>query len=385
MMFSHFLKCGFILTFLFFLSCSIFAKTPPKELFFYVGTYTTDSESKGIYLFKMNSESGKIENIAVIEDVINPSFLAIDKTNNCLYSVNEISDYEGTNSGSISAFKINPLTKNLTFLNKKSSRGANPCYITFAEKNNFILTANYTGGSIALHSVDNTGALTDASDVVQHEGSSINPKRQNEPHAHSINLDNENKYAYAVDLGIDEIITYTIGTNNGKLIANNKTGIEPGAGPRHFTIHPNGKFAYIINELNNTVISFSVNSADGSLNKIETYSTLPEDFGGTSYCADIHIHPNGKFLYGSNRGHNSIVIYKINEENGRLTRTGFEPTQGNWPRNFTIDPTGNFLLAANQKSNNITVFLINKTTGLLDYTGISETVPSPVCLLFYNE
>lgn len=366
-----------------FSSSNVFSNNSKNDLFIYVGTYTS-KESKGIYLLKMNKENGKIEILSTTGNVINPSFLAINKTKDFLYSVNEVSDYENSSSGSISSFKIDKLTKELVFINKKSSLGADPCYIAIDNTNNYVLTANYSGGNISIHPIDETGALLDAADVAQHVGSSINLKRQTKPHAHSIYLDSKNKFAYAVDLGIDKILVYSINSETGKLILRSAADIEPGSGPRHFVILPNGKFAYVINELNNKIISFNVDKNNGSLDLIDTYSTLPADFNETSYCADIHIHPNGKFLYGSNRGHNSIAVFEINEETGGLKNIGFESTQGNWPRNFVIDPDGNFLLVANQKSNNINVFKINNITGLLEFTGISETVPSPVCLIFYN-
>ena len=375
----------YFLTFYIFFSIVILPQNnSSNDLYFYVGTYT-NGDSKGIYLYKMDSVTGRITNVAITDKVKNPSFMAINKTGNNLYCVNEISDYEGTNSGSISAYRISPITKELELINIKSSQGADPCYVTVDEANKHILVSNYSGGSIALLTLDKSGALNRTIDVAEHKSFGSNKNIINKAHAHSIVLDNQNKFAYAADLGIDKIITYMINHEKNELDVINETQIDSGAGPRHLAIHQNGKYAYVINEKHNSIISFSIEEADGSLQKIESYSTLPDNFNEKSYCADIHIHPNGKFLYGSNRGHNSIVIYEIDEETGRLNRLGFESTQGNWPRNFAIDPTGNFILVANQKSNNIAVLKISDKTGLLNYTGISESVPSPACLLFYEK
>ncbi len=354
--------------------------------YFYVGTYT-DGDGKGIYLYKMNTESGEVDLISVTENIDNPSYLAIDKQNKYLYAANEVADFGDSKSGSISAFKIMPGTNELNFINKVSSGGAHPCYVAVTDDGNFVLAANYTGGSVCPLPVKSKGGLADATDVAQHTGSSINEKRQNAPHAHSAYFDPEQKFVYAVDLGIDKVNIYKFDSKNGTLIANEPPFFksEPGSGPRHMAFHPNAKFAYLISELNNKIIALSVDPANGGLTKIEEYTALPKDFKGTSYCADIHVHPNGKFLYGSNRGDNSIVIFEINKENGKLILVGHESTQGDWPRNFVIDPSGNFLLVANQKSNNVKIFKINTSTGKLIFTHQTISVPSPACVKFLNK
>ncbi|PKL88668.1 MAG: 6-phosphogluconolactonase [Ignavibacteriae bacterium HGW-Ignavibacteriae-2] len=353
-------------------------------LYFYIGTYT-DAESKGIYLYQMNIENGELVYKGVTEGVNNPSFLAIDETNSGLYAVNELTEFNGEKTGTVTAFKIDPNTKALQFLNQKITEGGAPCHVIVDSSGNYILTANYVGGNVCVIEVSDDGSLGQTTDLIQHYGSSIKIN-QKSPHAHSVNLDAENKFLYVADLGLDKIMIYNFDARKGTLSAAETPFVKvaPGAGPRHFVFHPNNKFAYVINELNSTVTVFGFNSMNGQLSEIETYSTLPIEFTGESFCADIHIHPNGKFLYGSNRGHNSIVTYEIDEFTGKLKFLETKSTEGVWPRNFTLDPTGNFLLVANQRSNNVTVFKINPLTGLLNFTGISENIPSPVCLLFLN-
>ena len=365
---------------------STISKSNKLMKYFYVGTYT-DGDAKGIYLYKMNTESGKVDFVSVTENIDNPSYLAIDKQNKYLYAANEVANFGDSKNGSVSAFKIMRETHELKFINKVSSGGAHPCYAAVNDDGNFILAANYSGGSISIVPVKNEGGLYDPSDVAQHTGSSINEKRQTAPHAHSAYFGPQQKFIYAVDLGIDKVNIYEFDPENGKLLKNDPAFFkaEPGSGPRHMAFHPNAKFAYLISELNNKIIALRIDRVNGGLTKIEEYSALPKDFEGTSYCADIHIHPNGKFLYGSNRGDNSIVIFEIDEESGKLNLVGHESTRGDWPRNFVIDPSGKFLLTANQKSNDVMIFKINPTTGELIFTNQTITVPSPACVKFLNE
>jgi 6-phosphogluconolactonase len=357
-----------------------------KEIYFYVGTYT-NGDGKGIYLYKMNTKSCEVDLVRVTENIDDPSYLAIDKQNKYLYAVNEVANFGDSKNGTVSAFKIMPETRELKFINKVSSGGAHPCYAAVNDDGNFILAANYTGGSISLVPVKNEGGLDDPSDIAQHTGSSINEKRQSTPHAHSAYFGPQQKFVYAVDLGIDKVNIYKFDPENGQLLENDPAffKVEPGSGPRHMAFHPNVKFAYLISELNNKIIALKIDSIKGGLTKIDSYSALPDNFEGTSYCADIHVHPSGKFLYGSNRGDNSIVIYEIDGESGKLNLVGHESTKGDWPRNFVIDPSGNFLLAANQKSNDVRIFKINSATGKLTFTNQTIAVPSPACVKFLNE
>ena len=351
------------------------------KLHVYIGTYTR-GKSEGIYLYYMDKSTGVLEFASAAGGIENPAFLAIHPQQRYLYAVNEVGQFAGKPGGAVSAFAIDPETGELTLLNQQSSQGPGPCHLSVDHTGQFVLIANYSGGSVAILPIDSDGKLGEATDFVQHEGSSVNPRRQEKPHAHSIMVDESNRYAFVPDLGMDKIMIYRLNLTEGKLEPNDEpwAKIKAGAGPRHFDFHPNGKYAYVINELDNTLIAFAYDAARGTLREMQTVSTLPEDFSGTSYCADVHVSPSGKFVYGSNRGHDSIAIFEIDEDTGRLTCVGYEPTQGKMPRNFAIDPTGAFLLAANQDSDNVVVFRIDRQTGSLKSTGSMIEVPKPVCV-----
>ena len=353
-------------------------------MFVYVGTYTSKG-SEGIYVYRMDPESADLELVGKATNIENPSFLAIDPKKRYLYAVNEVHSFAGRKSGAVSAFSIERKTGKLAFLNSKPSLGTSPCYVSVDKNGKYVFVANYSSGNIAVLPIIDDGSLGDATDFVQHEGSSVNPKRQEGPHAHSIIIDPSNRYVYAADLGLDKIMIYKFNSENGKLTPNEKqpwVKTKPGAGPRHFTFHPNERFAYVINELDSTIVAFSYDRDSGTLEEIQTVSTLPEGFKGTNYPADIHVSPSGRFLYGSNRGHDSIVIYQIDEETGKLSCIGYESTLGEFPRNFAIDPSGRFLLAANQNTDNIVAFRIDQKTGLLEPTGHETRVSMPVCIKF---
>ncbi|MFK7779354.1 MAG: lactonase family protein, partial [Gimesia sp.] len=354
-------------------------------LWVYVGTYTRGSESKGIYQLLMDSETGKLSHVGTTANVDNPSFLAIHPSQKYLYAVNEIGDFEGTKAGAVSAFAINAKTGELKFLNQLSSKGAAPCHIVVDKTGHTALVANYTGGNICSLQLRKNGKLKNDVSFIQHTGSSVNPRRQKAPHAHSINLDLQNQHAVVADLGIDQLRVYNFNQEDGSLKPNSPTGIKmaPGAGPRHFTFHTSGKWGYVINELNRTITAMSYAAKDGSFQEIQTISTVPEGTPAKgNSTAEVQVHPSGKFLYGSNRGPNTIAMYRIDQQTGKLTSIGFQSTGGEIPRNFKIDPTGNFLLAANQNTNNVVVFKINLTTGMLHNTGHEIQIPKPVCIKF---
>ena len=354
-----------------------------ETLYVYVGTYTA-GESEGIYVYRVNPITGALELASTAEAGENPSFLAIHPQQRYLYAVNEIREFGGKPSGSVSSFAIDPTSGALTFLNRESSVGTGPCHLTVDNTGKFVLVANYGGGSVCVLPIQDDGGLGEASDFVQHNGSSVNPQRQEAPHAHSIITDPTNCYAFAPDLGLDKIMSYRLDLTEGKLIPNDPpcAPVKAGAGPRHFDFHPNRGHAYVINELDSTITGFAYDEASGALHEIQTISTLPENFSDTSYTADVHVHPSGRFLYGSNRGHDSIAIFEIDEVTGKLSAVGHEPTQGETPRNFGIVPSGTYLLAANQASNTIVSFRINEETGDLNPTGQITEVPAPVCLKF---
>jgi 6-phosphogluconolactonase len=247
-----------------------------------------------------------------------------------------------------------------------------------------VLVANYGGGSVAALPIQADGRLREASSFIQHKGSSVNPKRQEGPHAHSINLDTANRFACAADLGLDQVLVYQFDATKGTLTPHTPpfAAVAPGAGPRHFAFHPSGRYAYVINEMNSTVTAFTYDAQQGTLKELHTLSTLPAGFKGNNSTAEVQVHPSGKFLYGSNRGHDSIAIFTIDQDTGRLTAAGHELTQGRTPRNFGIDPTGSYLLAANQATDTIVVFRIDPQTGNLKATGQTVSMPTPVCVKF---
>ncbi len=366
------------------LSLPVAAQTGSKqkagELLLYVGTYTR-GKSEGIYIYRMNLADGQLKHAATVKGISNPSFLAIDPKRRFLYAVNESNEFAGKKGGGLTAFAIDQKTGDLKKLNEQSSPGV-PCHVSVHQSGKFVLAANYGGGNVVIYPVKADGSLAEASDVAQHTGKGANPRRQDGPHAHCIMLDAAGSYAFAPDLGLDKVMIYKVDTKNGKFIPNGFAATKPGAGPRHFAFHPTGKFAYVINELDSTLVAFAYDKAKGELKELQTVSTLPEGFKETSYCADVHVHPSGRFVYGSNRGHDSIVAFAIDQSTGRLTLIGHEPTGGKWPRNFGIDPTGAFLLTANQNTDNVVTFRIDQQTGKLKATGQVTEIPVPVCLKF---
>ena len=349
----------------------------------FVGTYTAETKSEGIYGYYTSPEIGTLSRFNSFKSV-NPSFLTIAQGNDYLYAVNEVSEYEGKPGGAVSAFALDRSKDSLRLLNQQPTLGADPCYVTVDHKRKNLLVANYTGGSVTVVPIRADGSLGAPTDVKQHEGSG--PKEQQKgPHAHCVILDRAEKYALVSDLGADKIMIYRYDAKHGKLTPNKHAFVQlkPGAGPRHLTFHPNGKYLYAINELDSTLSSFKYDDDDGKLNPIETVSTLPSDFTGVSYCADVHIHNSGKFLYGSNRGHNSIVVFEIDRGDGKLKLVEHVSTEGDWPRNFAIDPSGSHLLVANQRSNNVVTFRIDTESGrLAREVKLIEEIPAPVCLRF---
>ncbi|HEV2826235.1 MAG TPA: lactonase family protein [Pyrinomonadaceae bacterium] len=349
----------------------------------YVGTYTS-GESEGIYLYSLNLASGELKRIGTTKGVKDPSYLALAPSRRYLYAVNEVEEFARKKSGALSAFAVDERTGELTLLNQQPSLGGSPCYLVVDRTGRFVLVANYSGGNIAVLPIRNDGSLGEATDVKQDQGSSINAERQEGPHAHCVLLDPANRFVYACDLGTDKIMIYRFDKRRGKLIPNEApwVKVKPGAGPRHLVFHPTGKYAYVINELQATITAFAHDQVAGHLTELETIPTLPADFTAANTSADIHVSPDGRFLYCSNRGHDSIAGFKINSLNGRLTFIAHESTGGKSPRNFAIDPTGAFLLVANQKSENIVTFRRDMRSGRLSATGHVAEVPSPVCLKF---
>jgi 6-phosphogluconolactonase len=367
------------------LSAPIRSAAEPRELIVYVGTYTS-AKSQGIYIFRMDLATGALTPAGVATGVKNPSFLAIHPNRKFLYSVSEIADLEGKRTGGVTAFAIDSSSGKLDMLNAQPSEGAGPCHLVVDRTGKTVLVANYGGGSVAALPIGDDGRLGKAASAIQHTGSSVNKKRQESPHAHSINVDPGNRFAVAADLGLDKLLVYRLDAATAKLTPNDPpaASVAPGAGPRHFAFHPNGKFAYVINEIHCTVTAFAYDGQRGALQEIQTITTLPHEVREGYSTAEVVVHPSGKFLYGSNRGHHSIAIFAIDAETGKLTAVAHEPTQGKTPRNFAIDPTGQFLLAENQDSDTIVVFRIDAKTGELKATGHVAEVPTPVCVRFLD-
>lgn len=348
----------------------------------FVGTYTghEGSQSRGIYVFRMDPVSGELAFDRVVEGLVNPSFLDFHPGRNLLYTVNEVQVFAGKQGGGVSALSIG--SDGLHVLNAQPSHGTDPCHICIEQSGRFALVANYSSGSVAMFPLRADGQLGPAADIVQHSGSSIHPERQSGPHAHCILPDPNNHFAIAADLGLDKLLVYEMDLEQGKLRRQNEVNVQSGAGPRHLTFHPDGKHAYLINELNATLIGYYYHAQTGSFEELQSVSALPRDFTGENLCADIHISPDGRHLYASNRGHDSLVCFAIDQNSGQLTYRGHTSTGGKEPRNFAIDPTGTFLLAANQKSHSIVTFKIDAESGELSRTGYEANVSMPVCVKF---
>jgi 6-phosphogluconolactonase len=349
----------------------------------YVGTYT-GAKSKGIYAYRMDMASGAISSLGLVAETPNPTFLEIAPNNQFLYAVNEIDDFEGKAAGAVSAFSIDAATGKLSFLNQQSSGGRGPCHLALDREGKNVLVANYGGGSIESLPIQADGRLGTAAVFLQHSGKSIDAVRQTGPHAHCMTLDGANHFAFVCDLGLDKIMAYRFDASQGTLAANDPAfaTTKPGAGPRHMIFGPDGRQAYVINELNSTIVRYAYDAARGRLAELQTVPLLPDDFKGTSTAAEIAVHPSGKFLYGSNRGDESIAVFAIEPASGKLTLVERVSTQGKTPRNFAIDPTGKFLFAANQNSGTVVVFNLDASTGKLEPSGKMLEAPSPVCVKF---
>lgn len=350
------------------------------EYFVYAGAARGDNGDEGIYIYKMDMDSGDLRPIDVVNDISNPSFLAIHPSHRFLYAIDEDRSKSPSEAG-VSAFAIDPETGGLTHINRQLSHGRGLCHIIVDHEGKNVLTAHYGGGTVSVLPILDDGRLGEATAVIQHEGSGVHT-RQEAPHPHSIFVDPNNKFALVPDLGLDKVMVYRFDADRGTLEPAKQPSatVSPGSGPRHFAFHPNGEIGYVINELSSTITAFDYDGTQGLLTEIQTISTLPEDYKDESWTAEILVHPSGRFVYGSNRGHDSIAIFSVNPDRGTLSLVGFEPTQGGHPRNFAMDPTGTFLYAENRDSNNIVVFRIDSKTGRLDATGHITEMPRPVCI-----
>jgi 6-phosphogluconolactonase len=349
----------------------------------FAGPYT-GPKSLGIYAYKFETATGKLTPLGLAGESNNPSFLAVHPNHHFVYAVNERGDYEGQKSGSVSAFALDPKTGKLTLLNVVASGGVDPCHISIDKTRKFALVANYGSGSVAAFPILPDGRLGKATALVQHTGHGIDPERQEAPHAHCILPSPDNHFVVAADLGADRVVIYRFDATHGTLTPNTPpfAAVKSGSGPRHLAFHPNGKFLYVNSEMGSIVTVFSYDSAPGTLKELQTITTLPGDFKGASTTAEIAVHPSGRFLYCSNRGHDSIAVYSIDPVKGTLAPVEIVSSGGKEPRHFEIDPSGNFLLSANQNSNNLAVFRIDQNTGRLSDTGQVLEIQAPVCLKF---
>lgn len=352
-----------------------------KDQFLIIGTYTSGN-SDGIYVYKFNTETGENSFVSSVK-TSNPSYLAVSPNKKFVYAVNENADSTRfTVTGHVAAFSFDKSTGKLNFINKQESGGKHPCFVSIDKSGKWVIAGNYSSGSLAVLPVKSNGSLDSAIQVIQHEGSSVVAGRQDEPHVHATVLSKNNKTLYVPDLGLDKLMLYNLDNKTGKLKEFSPPFVitEPGAGPRHIDIHPNGKYAYLIEELTGAVSVYKIEN-NGFLSLLQNISGLPRDFTGVVGSADIHVSPDGKFLYCSNRGEsNTIGIFSINQSNGQLLWIDHQSTLGKTPRNFNLDPTGNFLLAANQNTAEIVIFKRDKKTGLLTDTGKRIHVSKPVCL-----
>ena len=359
--------------------------SPSSSMLVYFGTYTGE-KSQGIYVSTLDMQTGALSPPQLAAETPSPSFLAVHPARDFLYAINEISEFEGKPGGAVSAFSMDRASGTLKAINRQSTVGPGPAHLVVDAAGRHVLVANYGGGSVAVLPIGPDGALQPASSFVQHRGSGGNPDRQKAPHAHAVQLDAANRFAYVPDLGIDKVLIYRFDSDKGTLAPNDPGGaaLPAGSGPRHFAFGPQGRFAFVINELTLTITSFQVDSEGGGLTAVHTVSTLPagETVQKGYSTAEVQVHPSGRFLYGSNRGHDTIAVFTLDRETGRLTPIQHEPTQGSTPRNFGIDPTGTYLLAANQRSDSVVVFRIDAGTGRLTPTGHTVKVGSPVAVKF---
>lgn len=353
--------------------------TNNEHMLVFIGSYA-EATHDGIYVYRMDRETGALTPLDRVSGLQNPTFLNLDAEKNRLYAIAErLAD--GKREGAAVAFAIDPFRGKLTELSRANTVDTTTCHIRRDATGRFFAVASYSGGKVGLLAAgenDTVGALLD---VKQHEGGSVDPTRQDRPHPHSVFFSPDNRFAFVPDLGLDRIRAYRLSTDDGRLEFHGDTAVPPGAGPRHLAFHSSGNYIYVINELDSTIASFRYEAAAGALRPLEVVSTLPTGFDGENACAEVQISPDGAYLYGSNRGHDSIVIFAIDRDTGRLSLVGHTPTRGGHPRHFALSPEGEFLLAANRDSDNVVVFRVRKETGELEYTGHSVQAAKPVCVM----
>lgn len=362
------------------LLCNVSTQTKAGEPLVFISAFTT-GEKAAIHAFHFNTDTGALKEVHRTDGVENPFFMALSPDHRFLYSIHA-KKFGGKEEEQIAAYEIEGRTGGLKLLNRESSRGSASCYLEVDATGRTVLVANYSTGSVASLPVQKDGSLGEAASFFQHAGPSVNPAGKKGPKAHSIVVSPDNRFALAADLGIDQILSYRLDAATAKLSPNSKQPFvkaPPGAGPRHLTFHPNGKRVYVINELKNSVTLFDYEAESGQLTERQTISTLPDGFEGKSHCADLKITPDGRFLYGTNRGHDSIAAYRIGDDGG-LTRIAIEPSLGKGPQNLAITPDGKWLLCANMPGNSVVMFRIDPQTGGLQPAGEPVSMPMPSCI-----
>lgn len=341
----------------------------------YIGTYTK-GDSKGIYSFTLDTAAKQISNVKAVAELNNPTYVNISNDNKVLYAVVKEGD-----KGGVASFAINNQTGELTELSRQVTEGASPCHVSVDKNNQQVVTANYHRGTVEAYLVNEDGTVNRSTSIMQHEGQGPH-ERQEKPHTHFSGFTPDEKFVVAVDLGIDKVITYKI--DNGALTEAHTLLVKAGSGPRHITFHPNGKYAYVMTELSNEVIALSYNAETGIFTELQYIAAIPEDFTENSQGSAIHISSDGRFVYAGNRGHNSIAVFRVNEETGELALVEYTSTEGNWPRDFAFDPTESFIVASNEESGNLVLYARDKETGRLSVIQSDVAVPYPVCVKFLH-
>ena len=359
-------------------------RAPPSEWRLYVGTYTGEGASRGIYHLSLDREAGTLRSGGLAAETASPSFLALAPNGRALYAVNELTELGGRQTGGVTAFARDPETGALSSLGQQPSHGGAPCYVMVDRAGRYVLVANYVGGNVALLPIGPSSALGEATAVIPHAGTGPKSQRQEAPHAHCIILDAPNRFAIAADLGADSLFIYRVDDRRGLLTPGEQAVVKlrPGAGPRHLAFAPNAPRLYVVNELDSTLVAFDYEPVRGRLTERQTLSTRPGGATGDNFPADLHVHPRGHTVYASNRGDDTIAVFSVAPDTGRLTLVQTVSASGKWPRNFAIDPTGTQLLVANQRSDSVVGFRIDPSSGRLTATGARAEVPTPVCLVF---
>ena len=344
----------------------------------FIGSYA-EAKDNGVYVYRMDTETGALTPLDQVAGLQNPTFLSLDAGKKRLYAIAERL-VDGQRQGAAVTFEIDPASGKLTEIGRVGTFDTTTCHIQRDATNRFFAVASYSGGKVGLSAAGENDTVGELLDVRQHEGGSVHPERQDRPHPHSVFFSPDNRFAFVPDLGMDRIRGYRLDPVAGKLAFHGDTAVQPGAGPRHLAFHPNGAYAYVINELDSTVTGFRYDADSGAMRTIQVVSTLPEGFAGENACAEVQISPDGGFLYGSNRGHDSIVVYAIDRETGALSVVEHVSTGGGHPRHFSLSPEGDYLLAANRDSDNIVVFRVDRRSGKLEYTGHTVQASKPVCV-----